>query len=193
MTEFVSRARILTQKVSLLNSLKGKIITKMIRYCWCAPQELVTTFDVKPSEVFSLDEGAILIHLDSGAQIAFHSEQSKNSVVVWIEKNKNGFTSNEPMEKDLDFYPIDALDLNYSNEQWGKIIGKKIVDMQIIKRTPENSKYEELPNEVALLVIMETKDKFLLAHGLHNNSGDFAIITVDQIHPNVLPQLIGFK
>jgi hypothetical protein len=91
------------------------------------------------------------------------------------------------------FHPIDALDKTYSKPFWNNIIGKKIIDFNIIRSKPRNIRYEGLPNEVRLLLIMENGNRFLFSNGLHNNMGDFAVITEDQILPEVLPQLVGLQ
>ncbi|MNI93354.1 hypothetical protein D3C73_1512920 [compost metagenome] len=61
--------------------------------------------------------------------------------------------------------------------------------IDIIKRDPQNALLAELQNEVGVELVMDNGDKFILSHGLHNNSDDFSVITESYIDRRLLENL----
>ena len=167
---------ILSNNMDLLNSLKGKIISRVVRYCYYTPDETIETYNVSPDEIFSGDEGPVLFHLDNGHQISFNADDSLNSITVFPEKDETGYIDNEPLEQDGDFYPIELTDSIYSKPVWQTIIGDKIIDFKIIKSKPISAKHFDLPNEVGLLLYMEQGTKLILSHNIDKKYSNFSII-----------------
>ncbi|UIO43743.1 hypothetical protein LOY85_06205, partial [Brevibacillus brevis] len=88
--------------------------------------------------------------------------------------------------------PIDAVDYTYSNPYWIQVVGQHIKAISIIKRDPQNVLFEELPNEVGVEIVMENEMKFILSHGLHNNSDDFSVIAPSQLEISIIANLRFF-
>jgi hypothetical protein len=63
-----------------------------------------------------------------------------------------------------------------SNSFWDQIVGRKIKDIHIYKCKPYNSLYFDLPNEFGVGITMENDKKFILSHGLHDDSDTFSIL-----------------
>ena len=61
--------------------------------------------------------------------------------------------------------------------------------VNIIKRDPQNALLAELPNVVGVEIVMDNGEKFILSHGLHNNSDDFSVITDLYIDRRLLESL----
>ena len=48
--------------------------------------------------------------------------------------------------------------------------------VSILVRRPATARLEELPKEVGLCFLLDSGEKFVAAHGLHDDSDDFVII-----------------
>ncbi|MED4953415.1 hypothetical protein NYE69_01460 [Paenibacillus sp. FSL R5-0527] len=156
---------------------------------WWESSNAVEQCEIPEEEVFSLTAGPVLMCFQSGLVIGADSDPAQNSVIIWVEKDDTGYTTNEPLENDPELYAISALDKQYSNSYWGRIVGQKISMVNIIKRDPQNALLAELPNEVGVEIVMDNGEKFILSHGLHNNSDDFSVITDSYIDQKLLKSL----
>ncbi|PSJ59038.1 hypothetical protein C7J99_31960 [Brevibacillus brevis] len=148
--------------------------------------------EIAQDEVFSLTAGPLLLYFESGLVIGAASDPSRNSVILWVEKDDTGYIKDESIENDTDLYPIDAEDKIYSSPYWGQIVGQNIKEINIIKRDPQNALFEELPNEVGLEIVMENDMKFILSHGLHDDSDDFSVLTTSQLEVDLIASLKWF-
>jgi hypothetical protein len=52
----------------------------------------------------------------------------------------------------------------YSNSFWWNFIGKKISNFQVLKQKPQSVLHEDLPNEVGLIITVESGESFLMYH-----------------------------
>lgn len=165
-----------SQKKELLDRIKGEKLIKLTRFSWWEGSEAMEQCEIEADEVFSLTTGPLLLYLGSGLVVGAASDPSRNSVTLWVEKDEAGYISNEPIELDSDLYPIDAQDKIYSNSFWDQIIGHKIKEIDIYQCDPYNSLYIDLPNEVGVVITMENDKKFILSHGLHDDSDTFSVL-----------------
>ena len=173
----------------LLNSLIGRKLERLTRYSWYSEGEAIKEYKISKEEVFSLTAGPILIYFEDGLVIGASSNPSLNSVVIWVEKNEDNDCSDELIENDNELFPIDAKN---QRNFWSCLLGQSIVALNIIKRNTNNPKMTELPNEVGLFILMSNGYKFILSHGLHDNSDDFSVIQEKQINEELLHQLKNF-
>ena len=106
------------------------------------------------------------IELDSGLVIGFNSNPELNSVIVWIEVNEVGETEDEEdlLRSDPELFLIKATNKEYSNTFWSHFIGQKISHVQILKEVPKTVMYEDLPNEIGLIITVESGQEFLMYH-----------------------------
>lgn len=178
-----------SEKISLFSLLEGERLDKIVRYSWLKGSEAVEEYGIEPKDVFSLTAGPILLYFKSGMIIGASSEPSKNSVVLWVERDDKGYIAKELIEKDSELYPIDSKDIEYSNTFWSQLEGQRVERFSIIRCTPKNAKFECIPNEVGLLIKMSNGIKFILSHGLHDNSDDFSVITENQIDERLIESL----
>lgn len=142
----------------------------MTRFSWWEGSDALEQCEIEEEDVFSLTAGPVLMYFQSGLVIGAASDPSQNSVITWVEKDDIGYTTNEPLENDPELYAISALDKQYSNSYWSRIVGQKIRMVNIIKRDPQNALLAELPNVVGVEIVMDNGEKFILSHGLHNSN-----------------------
>lgn len=187
--ELTSASVIPSACITLLQIIKNEKLSKLIRFSWWESEESAEQCEITQGEVFSLTAGPLLLYFESGLVIGASSNPSLNSIVLWVEKDKTGYRKDEPIEIDTELYPVDAEDKIYSTPYWAQIVGQKIKKVNIIKRDPYNALYEELPNEVGLEIVMENDTKFILSHGLHDDSDDFSVLTTSQLEVDLLPSL----
>ncbi|MCM3703366.1 hypothetical protein [Paenibacillus macerans] len=178
-----------SDKIKLFQIIKNQTLSKLIRFSWWESSDAIEQCEIPEEDVFSLTAGPVLMYFQSGLVIGAASAPSQNSVNIWVEKDDTGYITDEPIENDTELYAISALDKQYSNSYWSQIVGQKIRMVNIIKRDPQNALLTELPNEVGVEIVMDNGEKFILSHGLHNNSDDFSVITDSYIDRGLLESL----
>ncbi|MOA11515.1 hypothetical protein D3C78_1314610 [compost metagenome] len=183
------KSSIPSDKVKLFEVVKNQTLSKLIRFSWWESSDAMEQCGIAQEDVFSLTAGPVLLYFQSGLVVGAASDPAQNSVVVWVERDDTGYVTDEPTEKDTDLYTINALDNQYSNSYWSQIVGQNIKMINIIKRDPQNALLAELQNEVGVELVMDNGDKFILSHGLHNNSDDFSVITESYIDRRLLENL----
>lgn len=181
-----------SDRIKLLQIIKNEKLSKLIRFSWWESKESMEQCEIAQDEVFSLTAGPLLLYFESGLVIGAASDPSRNSVILWVEKDDTGYIKDESIENDTDLYPIDAEDKIYSSPYWVQIVGQNIKEINIIKRDPQNALFEELPNEVGLEIVMENDMKFILSHGLHDDSDDFSVLTTSQLEVDLIASLKWF-
>jgi len=189
MSETPEKEDVPSREKDLLASLLGATVTALVRYSWNAPQEVVEEDHLAPELVFSLTAGPLLITIDSGRVVGFASQPSLISTTVWLEKESGGVGGAQEVLGDAELHPIDARDPIYTREQIRRLPGSRIVSIHIMKRAPKNALWVGLPCEVAVVLQFDTHAELILAHGLHDDSDDFSVITREQIKPSLVPQL----
>jgi hypothetical protein len=218
MKTFLDISDIPSNRSEVLDSLKGLKILNFTRYSWVPPDTAVLEYGIEAKEVFSLTAGCLIMSFDSGLAIGYSSQPSLNSVVIWVEKNEAGETSEELTEEDNELYPVDVRDALYSNIFWANLVGQRILNITILKinyfsspdeytanqmvwqglsngtiskGTYRSSRYEELTNEVGLLFELEDGSRFIASHGLHDDSDDFSVIQELQIDNEIRHKIQG--
>ncbi|MDR6725223.1 MULTISPECIES: hypothetical protein [Paenibacillus] len=187
------KSSIPSDKVKLFEVLKNQTLSKLTRFSWWESSEAMEQCEIAHEDVFSLTAGPVLLYFQSGLVLGAASDPAQNSVVIWVERNDTGYVTEEPTENDTDLYTISALDNQYSNSYWSQIVGQNIKMINIIKRDPQNALLAELQNEVGVELVMDNGEKFILSHGLHNNSDDFSVITESYIDRRLLANLEWVK
>jgi len=166
-----------SRHLEILRSLIGVGITDVTRYSWCPPEQAGYEYGVSSRDVFSLTAGPVAFTFDSGLILGVASDPSLNSVLLWVEKSAEGqLTRHEPLSTDEELYPVSATDSTFASDFWRQLIGAKVNAVSILLRAPESARLAELPNEVGLCFDLGSGIKVVAAHGLHDDSDDFAII-----------------
>ena len=130
------------------------------------------------SDLFSLTAGPAAIEFDSGLVLGMASDPAQDSVIVWVEKNEAGQEiASTPLSSDKDLHPISARDPMFANHFWHQVVGAKVVSISILVRKTQSARLAELPNEVGLSFLLDSGEKVIATHGLHDDSDDFSIIS----------------
>jgi len=173
-----------------LRKLVGCKIMSIKRYSWWSPEDVVNDYGVAPKDVFSLTAGPAAIEMETGVVLGIASDPSLNSVVVWEEKDASGnFLRDEPLDRDAELHEISSVDPIYSSFFWHRVVGFRIVKIKIIKRVYESIRVSQRPCEVGLSFLLDSGDVFLAAHGLHDDSDDFSLISESLIFPSLQESL----
>jgi hypothetical protein len=188
---------ILSEKLELIKNIKGSIISGLARYSLEEPEEVAKEIEeqfhlssfVSKISVFRRTYGPLLLTLNSGMIIGFGSIESQGSVSVWIEKTSEGqYDSESSIMNDDDFFPIDACDSTYSEKMIQELLGQKISSVKII-RNEELCSQMGVAAEVGLTLLFENNHEIIISHNISNNIDSFAIITRNEIRPEVSEKL----
>jgi hypothetical protein len=183
--------KIPSNNLEILKGILSSRVLKMTRYSWYQPQEAAkeiaeeiaegigNIYDDPESSVFRRTTGALAISLESGLDIGFSSIDSVASITVWIDKHN---------DDDDELFPIDACDPTYSEDFIRQLVGKKVVEISILKRNPINSLYVGLPCESGLVLKFENGFELVMSHNLSDNN-DFSVIFMDEIPSEVFKQI----
>lgn len=122
------------------------------------------------------------MEFDNGRIIAFASDPSINSVIVWLDTDKKEDPSEIPsLAADNELFAISSSDSTYADSLWTKFTGLLLEKVGILRSNVQNSAERELPSEIGLCFEFENEHKFIASHGLHDNSDDFSVLSEDQI------------
>lgn len=174
---------------ALLFSLLGKRLTRMVRYSWLPAAEASAEYALPPQQLFGRTLGPLALVFESGLVIGAASEPAKNSVMVWAEEDGHGTTRDGRLDQDRALYPISAADERYSEPRWASAASARIVGVQLLRRTGQSTTHDELPSQAAVRFDLDNDDHFYLAHGLHNDSEEFAVLRCDEILDRIAPAL----
>jgi hypothetical protein len=182
-----------TSAQEVLDILKKSPILKAVRFSWWPAEDSAEECDIEDSEVFSFTEGPLLVYLGSGEIVGVSSDESKNSIVIWLERDIGGNVHEEDIENDDELFPISNDDKKYSKGVWNNVSGKKVKNIVLIKRSPQNVNYEELPNEVGLKITMDSGDELVLTHQLCAKVSNFSVSDDSALDRSILGELSYLK
>jgi hypothetical protein len=174
---------------ALLFSLLGKRLTRMVRYSWLPAPEASIEYALAADSLFGRTLGPLALVFESGLVIGAVSEPRKNSVLLWAEQDGHGTSRDGRLDEDADLHAISAADPRFSSSHWARAAGARIASIQLLRRTGQRPPRDALPSEAALRFDLDNGDHFYLAHGLHNDSDEFAVLRDDEIPESVLATL----
>jgi hypothetical protein len=174
-----------SRRPDLLKMLDGAVITRMVRYSLSPPPQVVAKRRLPESKVFSLTEGPLLLWLDSGNVIGAAGQPSQISVTLWLEL---GDGVEGELMSDNDVYPVEVSDPRYSDEYLLGLLGRRVRVASLIIRDADDPSYGE-PREAGVVLAFEGGGELILAHGLHNNLDNFAVLRREQIAPQVAARM----
>jgi hypothetical protein len=173
----------------LLNAIKQHPISQLVRHSWLPPQDASQKWHIEPASVFRLTAGPLLITLESSLVIGCASLPEKASVTLWLEQTEDGQRdAASSLIDDADQHQIAACDPIYSERMICDLLGKQVTSIGILKKRPANALLAQLPCEVGVLLRFD-HGSLVLAHGIHDNSDDFAILFERDISSDVLKEL----
>ena len=178
-----------TKSGNILEILTSSSISNVVRFSWWPPAETSQECEIKDSEVFSFSEGPVVFYLESGEAVGVSSDESLHSIVIWLERDIDGNTHEYDVEKDEELFPVSINDNKYNNGFCSDIDGKKIENIEVIKRKPRSPKYEELPNEVGLKLYLSNNETIILGHQLCGMTSNFSFSSASRLDKDILKEL----
>jgi hypothetical protein len=179
-----------SQRINILDKIKEDKILKLVRYSTLSLEEATRDYEIPHSSVFRLTTGPLVVTLESGLILGFASLPEKVSITLWIEETESGeHGNNRLISEDSELVPIDSCDPVYSEQSICKVIEKRVVKIKILKRRPKSFRVADRPCEAGILFEVEGGFEFILSHGLHDYSDDFAIIYNHEIIPYFMEEI----
>lgn len=195
---------ILSNRLNILSRIKGCKIVKLVRFRGTPPAIHFNLCDERsPSAELSRGDGPILMTLDSGLVVGIGYITEKRSLSLWIERTEAGEqrkgarmsvenpTQFLPIAEDPELFLIDSRDPIFSDSKIDRVFGKRIVKITLVKKEItdiKQSKYLSykvlyLPNEVGLILELETGFELVFSSGLDGHSECIDIINKEEISP----------
>lgn len=171
--------KIPSQHLNILNRIKNRKILKLVRYSTRPLDEAVRVYQLPQNLLFRRGSGSLLMTLDSGLVIGFAYLSRTLSVSLWIEQTEEGERGNiiPNTQDNLELFPIDCCDLNYSESLMCKVIGHEVIGIKIVKRENiSQSRLNRLPREAGLIFKLDSGFELIMSNGLDGYSGTFCII-----------------
>lgn len=173
-----------SQRLNLINQIKNHKILRLVRYSTLSPEEATGDYEIPHPSLFRLTLGPLLMTLESGLTIGFMNLPELVSITLWVEETESGEQGDEGLvSEDSTLLPIDSCDPVYSEKLICQLIGKQVVRIKILKLIPKSSRVASRPCQVGIIFEVEGGFEFILSHGLHNYSDDFAIIYRHEMLP----------
>lgn len=170
----------------LLKSLIGRRLVNMVRFNDVPKQELIEEYYIEPGELFCCSLGPFLFYFEDGLVIGGSSNPSRNTVLMWVERNESGDHTEWLQEEDERAVPFYAKDF----DDWKIYLNQVVKSVTIIKELPDSSsRYLDLPNERGVLIEFENGTGLIMSHGLNDNSDDTTLVKTDGIDPAFEGQL----
>ncbi len=164
----------------LLSSPIGRKLVKMIRFNDDPIERLVDVFEIEPKDFFALCLGPVILYFADGLEFGGSSTPHENTVLVWVERNEIGETTDWLQENNPTALPFNAKDF----EPWKHFLGQTIISVTIIKEidiNDENPKIDSLPSERGVMLGFDNDLSLIISHGLNDNTDSTTITTPDQI------------
>ncbi len=179
-----------SQRLNLINQIKNHKILRLVRYCTRSPEEATRVHGIPHSSLFRLINGPLLMTLESGLTIGFMSLPELVSIILWVEETESGEHGDEILiSEDSKLFSIDSCDPVYSEKSICQLIGKQVVRIKLLKRRPKSARVASRPCEAGIIFEVEGGFEFILSHGLHNYSDDFAIIYKHELLPYFMEEI----
>jgi hypothetical protein len=179
-----------SQRLNLINQIKNHKILRLVRYFTRSPEEATRVHGIPHSSLFRLINGPLLMTLESGLTIGFMSLPELVSIILWVEETESGEHGDEILvSEDSKLFSIDSCDPVYSEKSICQLIEKQVVRIKLLKRRPKSARVASRPCEAGIIFEVEGGFEFILSHGLHNYSDDFAIIYKHELLPYFMEEI----
>jgi hypothetical protein len=156
----------------------------MVRFNYRTEQELIEEYYMEPEEFFCCSLGPFLFYFEDGLVVGGSSNPSRNTVLMWVERNEIGEHREWLQEEDKRAVPFYAKDF----DDWKIYLNQVVKSVTIIKELPyissnRSSRYFDLPNERGVLIEFENGTGLIMSHGLNDDSDDTTLAKPDGIDP----------
>lgn len=174
----------------LLERFVGQKVVRLVRYSWWPKEDVPQQCAIQPRDAFSLTSGPLAVTFHGGETLGIASDSSLNSVVVWLDRTADGLALRPPaMDEDPQVFSIEVSDPVFSQPEWSRVLGAALARVSVLHMKSSSILKNELPSEVGLCLYWEGGAKLIAAHGLHDGSDDFVVLTDEQVDPALLSQL----
>ena len=164
----------------LLRSLIGRKLINIIKFNNIPEKQLIEDYYMTPDEFLSEALGPTLFYFEGGLVVGGGSDPSRNTVLMWVERNEIGEHCKWLQEEDKRAIPFYAKDF----DEWKIYLNQVVKSVTIIKEIPDSdSRKLDLPNERGVLIKFENGSDFIMAHGLHDCSDSESLIKITEINP----------
>lgn len=166
--------------LSLLESVKGRVITKFIKHVEWELEDYLKTFYLDRNKVFEYGYGTLYVELDREMIIGLSCIPKKISVSVF-------FAEGELIkEKRNSSNWIDCADKIYSRTCWGNVVGKRVESIEIIKFNNSNCIASDGLNERGILFGLNSGN-FIFSHALAEAGPmDTVVMELNQLRPEIV-------
>jgi len=138
----------------VIEKLKGSRIKKMTRFSSWPLDVVEQRLSLEKKNILSYTEGPALLELHDGYSVAISTDDTLNSILLWVEPLKDEFGEDEFLVNDTDYYPIDFNDSRFSNVDWKQVLDSEIIGIETIKSDSPTAIQEALPNENAIKILL---------------------------------------
>lgn len=115
------------------------------------------------------------IQFDSDLIIGFNSDESKNSLICWVERLPSGEQAFKELLSDRKELKIVFTSPNFIDSFWPSVVGAKVKSISLLKQEPQTVMYTDLPNEVGIIFTLDNQLKIAVVHSLSEH-GVFSMI-----------------
>lgn len=190
MNAYDQPSRVPSSSDELLRRFAGKRLLRLLRYSWWPAEDVAAECGVHPSAAFSLTAGPLAMTFEGGGILGVASDPSQNSVVVWLDRDDGGTALRvPPMDDDPEVFPIEASDHEFSQPVWTGLVGRALIGASVLHMRTASALKIDLPNEVGLRLQFDGGQELIAAHGLHDRSDDFAVLSRGQVLPDLREEL----
>ncbi|MFZ6653963.1 hypothetical protein [Undibacterium sp. TJN19] len=177
---------LLCESMELLKSIKGKIITDILKlYNWEPSEYLNKPFNIPVNQLFKRALGPVFFVLENELCVGFYSSSLNQSVLVWREDLPLRF---DVLAEKFQYIVekgslIDCRNKHFGDVQFANVIGRKITRLTIFKTSePKTIPYR---TERGLLVGLDNGTDFLISKGLQEKSSDFILMFDEKIRASL--------
>ncbi|MCB9351317.1 MAG: hypothetical protein H6573_28025 [Lewinellaceae bacterium] len=183
-----------SKSIDVLNLTLNSIIVKAVRLVDEPIEVLMSDYDIPETDIFSLAPGPLLLYLSNGGIVGLNSIPQLCSLLVWLERSTDGQCNPyTDLLADPLVFPVQMNHSDFSSEIFHDFTGRKIIGWKVFQEAPRTARFQDLPRESAVCLVMEGGRELFFVHGLHDNSDDFAVIQWEGILPEFKNKLVPVK
>lgn len=173
------------QFIEELKSTIGMKVKEVISYTNYSFEEYCNLCKEPPNEKTYMEYidwsgGPGTIQFDSNLIIGFNSDESKNSLICWVERLPSGEQAFKELLSNRKELKIVFTSPNFIDSFWPSVVGAQVKSISLLKQEPKTVMYTDLPNEVGIIFTLDNQLKIAVVHSLSEH-GVFSMIPETRI------------